>query len=237
MKTKRIVIKIGSSSITNNGKLNLGVVRSVARQASLLYKLGVEILIVSSGAVACGRTVLSLRKTKPSSQVAAIYGQNLLLGAWSRAFERYNINVGQVLISEEDLKSPNTPLVGGLKHGIQIVNANDAVNDEEMKAFFLSSDNDKLSGHIAKFIKADTLILLTNVNGVLNSDGKVITKLEQNAKIHFGEKSSVGTGGMNSKVLVGFESANNGIQTIIANAHKKDVILEIVSGKQVGTKF
>ena len=204
----------------------------------MLYRLGVEIVIVSSGAVACGRNILSLKKTKSSSQIAAIYGQNVLLNSWSQAFRKFNIHVGQVLISEEDLKNPNTPfLVGGLKHGIQIVNANDAVNDEEMKAFFLSSDNDKLSGHIAQFINADTLILLTNVDGVLNNDEKVINKLEKSAKIHFRAKSSVGTGGMQSKVLVGFESAKNGIQTIIANANKKDIILEIISGKQTGTRF
>ncbi len=233
---KRIVIKIGSSSITKNGALDKRTINSIAQQVSLLYKLGAEIVIVSSGAVACGRNILSL-KSKSSSQIAAIYGQNLLLNSWSQAFEKFNVHVGQVLISEKDLKNPNTPLVGGLKHGIQIVNANDAVNDEEMKAFFLSSDNDKLSGHIAKFIKADMLILLTNVNGVLNKEGKVIKKLEKNAKVYFGAKSLVGTGGMYSKVLVGFESARKGIQTIIANAHKKNVILEIISGKQIGTKF
>lgn len=233
---KRIVIKIGSSSITKNGSLNLRVLHSIASQVALLFQLGIEIVIVSSGAVACGRRVLKINK-KTSSQVAAIYGQNLLLNAWSKAFEKYHISVGQVLISEADLKNSSTPLVKGLKHGIQIINANDAVNNEEMKAFFLSSDNDKLSGHIAQFIKADTLILLTNVNGVLNNDGKVIKKMEKSSKVHFRAKSSVGTGGMYSKVLVGFESAKKGIQTIIANAHKKDVILEIISGKQIGTKF
>lgn len=234
---KRIVIKIGSSSITKNGILDMRTINSIARQVSLLYRLGAEIVIVSSGAVACGRNILSLKDTKSSSQIAAIYGQNVLLNSWSQAFRKFNVNVGQVLISEEDLKNPNTPLVGGLKHGIQIVNANDAVNDEEMKAFFLSSDNDKLSGHIAQFIKADTLILLTNVDGVLNHEGKVIKKLEKSSKIHFRAKSSVGTGGMYSKVLVGFESAKNGIQTIIANANKKNIILEIISGKQTGTRF
>ena len=233
---KRIVIKIGSSSITKNGALNVRVMRSIAYQTALLYKLGAEIVIVSSGAVACGRRILKINK-RTSSQVAAIYGQNLLLNSWSKAFEKHHISVGQVLISEEDLKNSNTPLVKGLKHGVQIINANDAVNDEEMKAYFLSSDNDKLSGHIAQFIKADTLILLTNVNGVLDKDGKVISTLKNNSTIHFNGKSSLGTGGMSSKVSVGYESTRKGIQTFIANANKKDVILEIISGKQIGTSF
>ena len=234
---KRIVIKVGSSSITKKGVLDKRIIASIARQVSLLYRLGAEVIIVSSGAVACGRNILSLRKTKSSSQIAAIYGQNLLINSWSRAFGKFNIHVGQVLISEKDLKSPNTPLVGGLKYGIQIVNANDAVNDEEMKAYFLSSDNDKLSGHIAKFIKADILILLTNVDGVLDDQGKVIQMLKKSNKIDFSSKKAEGTGGMSSKVSVGFESTQKGIQTIIANAHKKNVILEIISGKQIGTRF
>ncbi len=234
---KRIVIKIGSSSITKNGTLDKRVINSMAKQVALLFRLGVEIVIVSSGAVACGRNILSLRKTKSSSQIAAIYGQNLLLNAWSQAFDKYNMQIGQVLISEADLKSSSTPLIKGLKHGIQIINANDAVNDEEMKAYFLSSDNDKLSVHIARFIQADTLILLTNVDGVLDTNGKVISKLTKNSKLLFGEKSSTGTGGMSSKVNVGFESAREGIQTFIANANTKDIILKILMGKQIGTTF
>lgn len=233
---KRIVIKIGSSSITKNGSLNVRVMNSIARQVALLYQLGVEIVIVSSGAVACGRKLLSTKK-KSSSQVAAIYGQSILLNEWGKVFEKYHINVGQVLISEEDLKNSNTPIVKGLKHGIQILNANDAVNNEEMKAYFLSSDNDRLSGHIAQFIGADTLILLTNVDGVLGGDGKVIKKLETNSNVHFNKKSTLGTGGMSSKVNVGLETTEKGIKTFIANANKKDVILEIISGKQIGTTF
>jgi glutamate 5-kinase len=233
---KRIVIKIGSSSITKNGSLNMRVMHSIASQVSLLFKLGVKIVIVSSGAVACGRKILNTNR-KMSSQVAAIYGQNLLLNTWSKVFEKYSVHVGQVLISESDLKSSSTPLVMGLKHGIQIINANDAVNDEEMKAFYLSSDNDKLSGHIAEFIGATMLILLTNVDGVLGSDGKVITKLERDSQLLFGKKSSVGTGGMSSKVNVGYDSTKKGIKTIIANANRKDVILQVVTGSNIGTTF
>jgi glutamate 5-kinase len=233
---KRIVIKIGSSSITKNGTLNMKVMHSIASQVSLLFKLGVEVVIVSSGAVACGRKILNTNR-KMSSQVAAIYGQNLLLNTWSKVFEKYSVHVGQVLISESDLKSSSTPLVMGLKHGIQIINANDAVNDEEMKAFYLSSDNDKLSGYIAEFIGATMLILLTNVDGVLGSDGKVITKLERDSQLLFGKKSSVGTGGMSSKVNVGYDSTKKGIKTIIANANRKDVILQVVTGSNIGTTF
>lgn len=212
------------------------VMHSIASQVSLLFKLGVKIVIVSSGAVACGRKILNTNR-KMSNQVAAIYGQNLLLNAWSKVFEKYNVTVGQVLISESNLKISSTPLVKGLKHGIQIINANDAVNDEEMKAFYLSSDNDKLSGHIARFIKANILILLTNVDGVLNEEGKVINKLESNYNVRFGKKSSAGTGGMSSKVTVGFESTQKGITTFIANANTKDIILKILTGKQIGTTF
>jgi len=237
MKSKRIVIKIGSSSLTTNGTLNIKMMNSLARQVALLYNLGVEIVIVSSGAVACGRAALTLKKTKYSSQVAAIYGQNLLMNQWSSVFHKHNVHVGQVLLSESDLQSPNTPLVKGLKHGVQIINANDAVNDSEMKAFFVSSDNDKLSGHIAEFIKADTLILLTDVDGVWDDKRKVIRTLKQSNKVKMFAKSSAGTGGIQSKINVGFNSTKKGVKTVIANAHAKNVVLDILMGKQIGTVF
>ena len=234
---KRIVIKIGSSSITTDGALNMKVINSVAYQVSLIYKLGLEIVIVSSGAVACGKNKLQLKKNVSSSQIAAIYGQNHLISAWSKAFEKFNVNVGQVLISEKDLKNRSTPIIRGLRHGIQIINANDAVNDEEMKAFFLSSDNDKLAGHIAQFIGANTLILLTDVEGVLDVSRKVIREFGRKNQAGLFGKSKVGTGGIESKINVGLKSTRKGIETFIANAHKKDVILKILAGTKIGTKF
>ena len=125
----------------------------------------------------------------------------------------------------------------GLKYGIQIINANDAINDEEMKSFYLSSDNDKLSGHIAEFIKADMLILLTNVEGVLDEDGRIIRIYNKKSKIKLGDKSSLGTGGMLSKVNVGLNITKKGVKAIIANANSKDVIIKCLTEKTIGTTF
>lgn len=237
--SRRMIVKIGSSSITKNGSpLNKEFMRNIAQQCFQLYNSGVEITIVSSGAVATGKKLLSVTEDDIiHDQVAAIYGQSLLMDAWKDVFESHNIHVGQVLISEDDLQKPNTPIVAGLKHGIQIINANDAVNDVEMKAYFLSADNDKLAGHVAQFINADTLLLLTDVDGVLDNKGNLIRELHQNYEITLFGKSDVGTGGMSSKVTVGIEASNSGIRTVIANAYEDDVILEVARGQQIGTSF
>ena len=237
--SKRMIIKIGSSSITKNGDpLNLEFMSNIAQQCAQLYKAGVEIAIVSSGAVATGKKILQTTENDIiHDQVAAIYGQSILMDAWKDVFGKENINVGQVLISEDDLSKPNTPLVEGLKHGIQIINANDAVNDIEMKAYFLSSDNDKLAGHVAKFIQADTLLLLTDVDGVLDKNGIAISELHPGQELNLTGKSDAGTGGMVSKVAVGFESSQHNIRTIIANAYEQDVILKVAREKKIGTKF
>lgn len=159
------------------------------------------------------------------------------MDAWNEGFRPYGIHVGQVLFSEEDLSKPNTPILLGMKHGIQIINANDATNDIEMKAFLKSADNDRLAGHVADFVKADTLLILTDVEGVLDSNGNVIRHMQSGVEIDFMGKSKTGTGGMQSKVTVGLESHQKGIRTIIANAHENDVILKAAKGISVGTLF
>ena len=124
-----------------------------------------------------------------------------------------------------------------MKHGIQIINANDATNDVEMKAFLKSADNDKLAGHVAKFVKADTLLLLTDTDGVIDSNGNVIQEMKQGTEVSLLGKSGVGTGGMISKVDVAFDCTRAGIRTVIANASEKDVILNLAQGKKTGTLF
>lgn len=237
--TRRMVVKIGSSSITKNGNpLNRDFMNNIGLQCGILYDAGIEIALVSSGAVACGKEILKYRMDDLiHDQVAAIYGQVHLVDAWDDTFRPFGVPVGQVLFSEDDLSKPNTPLVKALKYGIQIVNANDAINDSEMKQYFLSSDNDKLAGHVARFMKADTLLLLTDVDGVLDQEGNVIQRIYPGQELFLNGKSDKGTGGMQSKVDVGFESSKRGIRTIIANAHAKDVILDVAKGKQVGTTF
>lgn len=237
--SKRMVIKIGSSSLTRDGNpLNIELIQKLADQVATLYKSGVEVVIVSSGAVASGKEILKTTKDDLiNDQIAAIYGQNYLMDAWNKAFAKHQIPVGQVLFSEDDLKKPNTPIIMGMKHGIQIINANDAINDSEMKEYLLSSDNDKLSGHIAKFVNADTLLLLTDVNGVIDNNGNVISEMYPGVEVSLLGKSSVGTGGMNSKVNVGFDCAQNNIRTVIASANQPEVILKVARGEQIGTSF
>lgn len=237
--TKRMIVKIGSASLTRDGNpLNIKLIEDVANQTAALFESGVEVAIVSSGSVASGKEILKNTKDDViNDQIAAIYGQSYLMDKWRKAFSIHEIPVGQVLFSEDDLGRPNTPILLGMKHGIQIINANDAVNDFEMKEYFLSSDNDKLSGHIAKFVNADTLLLLTDVNGVINSDGEVVSEMYPGIEVSLLGKSGVGTGGMNSKVNVGFDCSKNNIRTVIANARQREVILKAARGEKIGTTF
>ncbi len=237
--SKRMVVKIGSSSISRGGNpLNKEFVGNIAKQASTLFRARVEIALVSSGSVVSGKRILDLSEDDVlQDQIAAIYGQNYLMDIWNEEFKPFNIPVGQVLFSEEDLQKPNTPILFGMKHGIQIINANDATNDVEMKAFLKSADNDKLAGHVAKFVKADTLLLLTDTDGVIDSNGNVIQEMKQGTEVSLLGKSGVGTGGMISKVDVAFDCTRAGIRTVIANASEKDVILNLAQGKKIGTLF
>lgn len=239
--TKRLIVKIGSSTITEDGDpLNRDFMDNIAVQVSELLRGGVEVAIVSSGAVACGRKILGdIGATTLDNQVAAVYGQPALIAQWTIAFSKHGINVGQELLTDQNLKSSKLVLEKSLKRGVVIINANDAVNDEEMKQFAISADNDKLAGYVADLINADTLILLTDVDGVLDEGGKVMETIvsNENAEIVFRDKSAVGTGGMESKVEIAKEIANSGKIAFIANGKTPNVLLRIARGETLGTRI
>ncbi len=240
LKSKRMVVKIGSSSIAKRGQpLNESVMDSIASQTSNLYRKGVEIALVSSGAVICGENALKEdSKDIFDSQEAAIYGQPILISKWVKCFEKYGVLAGQILFSEEDLPKPNTPIIRAMKRGIPIVNANDAINNHEMKQYYLSSDNDQLALHISRFVDADTLLLLTDVEGVFDQDGKIITLLDDNHLkiLTFGDNSNEGTGGMKSKINVGLNAARDGKRVIISKASNTDVLIKAALGISTGTE-
>lgn len=237
--TSRLVVKIGSNVITEGSTkenpLNTELIDDIARQCSHLYKSGVEVVIVSSGAVACGRKLLSIEEHDiRDRQVEAVYGQPTLIGTWVEAFRKYGVVAGQALITENDLDEAKRVLRKSLKSGVVIVNWNDAVNTDEMRAFMRLADNDNSAAEVADAIEADTLLIVTDVEGVLDSSGRLI---EDGSSINkdnvFFQGSDKGTGGMSTKVEVLKDSTTRGIRGVIAGAKRQDFILEIAKGNNV----
>lgn len=237
---RKVVVKIGSSTITKDGDpLNRDFMDSIAVQVSELFRSGVEVALVSSGAVVCGRKILGgIETTTLDNQVAAVYGQPELIAQWKTSFSKYGVNIGQVLLTDQNLKNSKLVLERSLKRGVVIINANDAVNDEEMRQFAIFADNDRLAGYVANLINSDTLILLTDVEGVLDESGQLLEYVDRLEDIESAiQNSGTGIGGMWSKCLVAKQAARDGKRTIIANGRNHGAITRIARGHQVGTRF
>ncbi len=240
--TRRIVIKIGTSTITaGKDQPDLEFMGDVARQATALFSDGVDVIIVSSGAVASGKRGDFPRRDITDKQVEAVYGQPKLMAKWHQAFEIHGIEVGQVLFTDIDLKekaeNAREVLKRALKRGVVIINYNDAVADEEMQKVEKSVDNDKLAGEVAKLIDADTLLILTDVDGVMDGGEliPVVDRLEDIEDLAHG--GGTGTGGARSKWIEAKEVAKDGKKSIIANGRAENIILNVTKGQNVGTRF
>lgn len=241
---ERPIIKIGSSTITTGEKgsemLDVDFMESMAYQVSTLYNAGIRPYIVSSGAVACGRPFIpDFDGSLESKQEAAALGQVKLMSEWDRQFAKFGINVYQLLLTEYSL--PKAKILSRMRHGIPIVNANDPVNDYEMKQLLDSADNDKLAGIVAQSIQADMVFLLTDVEAVRNIHGSNISTIYSTIQyediITFNGKSCVGTGGMESKHSVALNLARNNIPAVICNGRRPNLLLDIANGKSVGTYY
>ena len=167
--SRRIVIKIGTSTITGGeNRPDYAFMTDVARQVAELLNDGVDVVIVSSGAVASGKREGFERRDIADKQVEAVFGQSRLMGQWTRAFEEHGIDdVGQILYTDVDLHertdSAREVLNRALRRGVVIVNYNDGVSDEEMRKVERSTDNDVLAQQVATLIDADTLLFLNRI--------------------------------------------------------------------------
>ncbi|OSS41893.1 Glutamate 5-kinase / RNA-binding C-terminal domain PUA [Desulfurella amilsii] len=244
-KYNRIVIKVGSAIITNNYDIDEDKINQIAQDVYYLNKQNKEVLIVSSGAVACGMKVLNIKK-KPDSiplrQALASIGQPYLMSIYAKAFARYSINTSQVLISIEDilsrkrfLNAKNTfEALFGLKV-VPIVNENDSVAIKEL----MFGDNDSLSSHILNLIEGNLLIILTDVDGVYNKDPKlykdstlieIVTQEETWLKSLKG-KSKLGEGGISSKIKSAFIASQGGKTAVITNGKRQNPIKSLIFDK------
>lgn len=253
---KKIVVKIGSSSLTHpqTGHLNLSKIEKLVRVLCDLRNSGKDVVLVSSGAIAVGRKTLAL-ESKPTKleqkQACAAVGQGYLIMTYQKIFGEYNQTVAQVLMTkytmlkETSRQNAKNTFDELLRMGvIPIVNENDTVSTDEIQF----GDNDKLSAIVASLIGADLLILLSDIDGLYsddpnsNPDAKFIeyvpvidSKLTSMGKDS--SKSNVGTGGMAAKIIAARIATDSGADMVIANGNDVMNVLRIIDGKPVGTYF
>ena len=176
-----------------------------------------------------------LRNVAQDRQVEALYGQPTLIGTWVAAFRKYGVTAGQALITEHDLAEAKKVLQKSLQFGVVIVNINDAVSREEIDELLDLADNDRTAEEIADAVKADTVLMLTDVDGVLDANNKLIEDgFQVKDGSDFFEGSEKGTGGMRTKVERLRSLANRGVKGVIARATHENVVLEVARGNTEG---
>ncbi|MEI7656554.1 MAG: glutamate 5-kinase [Phycisphaerae bacterium] len=248
----RLVVKIGSAVIAPDGVPSEEAFHSLARQFAAIRARGISLAVVSSGAVASGFRPLGFDRppaTVALKQAAAAVGQPLLMQAWSRALGVHGVTAAQVLFTAEDLGdrarylNARRTMAELIDRGVlPIINENDTVSYEEIRF----GDNDMLSALAADVLSADALIILSKATGLYEhgDPSRVIPTVAtdpsrgDDVATHVrDERSSVGTGGMASKLAASMMSARWGIPTIVAGGHVPEVLTSVLSGEVVGTLF
>ena len=256
-KYHRIVAKFGTSLLTGGSDhLNQDIMSNLVAQVAQLHQQGLEILVVSSGAIALGRYKLGLTKELrgiPFKQVMASVGQGRLMHAYEQLFSRHDITVAQALLAKADLSdrtgylnARNTLLALLELRVLCIVNENDVVAvDEIQEAKF--GDNDNLSAMVANLIDADLLLILADTAGLYTADphrspdARLISQVEridlEIERLAADTPSRLGTGGMITKIEAAKLATASGVTVVIADGREPDIILKLVAGETIGTRF
>ena len=253
-KAKRIVIKVGTSTITYaNGKRNFSQIDRLAREISDLQNQGKEMILVTSGAVAVGVDRMGLPgkpKTIPGKQAAAAVGQGVLMHTYEKFFADYGQIVAQVLITKTEAidrhrytNTRNTFMELMRQRVIPIVNENDVVALDELKI----GDNDNMSALVAGIVDADLVIILSDVDGLYTANpqthpdavivpevAEITPEIEASAG---GVGSARGTGGMATKIQAAKAAKSSGIHLVIASGTEKNAITRVLQGEELGTLF
>ncbi len=243
---KRIVIKVGSNVLTRtDGKLDVTRMSAIVDQVAWLRRHGYEVILVSSGAVACGRRELQVEHELDSVEQRQLYsalGQVKLVGLYYDLFREYGIHVGQVLTMKENFepgeqyRNQRACMTVMLENDVlPIVNENDTVSVTEL----MFTDNDELSGLIAQMMQAGTLILLSNIDGIYdghpdNPASHLIPQVEPGCDLSQyikEEKSAFGRGGMHSKYTTATRVQQAGIRVIIANGERDNILIDLMEHK------
>ncbi|MGE5612403.1 MAG: glutamate 5-kinase [Bacillota bacterium] len=247
---RSIVVKLGTQLLSDSQKrLDTAFLKEMAGQVVKLRERGIHVTIVSSGAVGAGLAELKLSK-RPTSlgqlQAVAAVGQRRLMDAWGEAFDVYRLPVAQVLLTREDIDNRTRFLnlrntISAIQDlgAVPIINENDTVStDEIVKITF--GDNDILAALVTEALGADLLVLLTVVDGLLDRASKpvrLVNSIEQAQALVRTEKSSLGKGGMDSKLRAANMVTECGEAMIVANGRSKGVLLSILNFEMVGTLF
>ena len=256
---KRITVKVGTSTLTHqNGALNLRQIELLVRVLSDLKNKGHDVILVTSGAIAVGVQKLRMPerpKELALKQAAAAVGQCELMHLYDKFFAEYNVPVGQILMTKEDVQRENirenllNTLHAILGLGvIPVINENDSVSHEEIQCRDnIFGDNDTLSAIVAEMCQADLLILLSDIDGLYDSDprqnpgAKLVSRVEklddEIRKSAMGAGSSRGTGGMITKLKAAEICMDAGIDMIITNGANPEILYDIMEDKAVGTLF
>lgn len=253
MEKKRIVVKVGTSTLTHKtGKTNIARISDLVNVLADLHNMGHEIILVSSGAIAIGTSRLGL-KSKPDTimgkQAAAAVGQGELMFLYDKFFGEYDVVVSQLLFTYDALEnSDNKEHLTNtfnqlLKYGsIPVVNENDSVSIEEL----LNGDNDCLSATVAELIGADMLILLTDTDGLYDGNPSenpearlidIVEEITEEIEAFAGGAGKRGTGGFMTKVKAAKIATSAGIPVVVMNGADPKRIYDVLNGENVGTKF
>jgi len=254
---RRVIAKLGTSLLTDGSdRLNESVMSRLVAQVAQLHRQGMELVIVSSGAIAAGRHKLGLTKKArgiPFKQVLASVGQSRLMNVYERLFARHDITVAQALLTRADLtdragylNARNTLLALLELRVVCIVNENDVVAvDEIQEARF--GDNDNLSAMVANLVDADLLLLLTDITGLYTADPHrnpeaslipQVDRIDSEIESLVGDSAdNLGTGGMVTKIEAAKLATSCGITVVIADGREPDVIVRLAAGEAIGTRF
>lgn len=250
----RIVVKVGTSTLAHaGGLLNIRRVEELCKVLSDLKNAGNDVILVTSGAIGMGTGKLQL-KSKPTDiagkQAAAAVGQCELMYTYDKLFSEYNHTVAQLLMTGDDFDHADrySNFINTMNKllefsALPIINENDTVSTDEIKV----GDNDTLSAMVAVSVNADLLILLSDIDGLFTSDPhkdpdatliSVVSEINNEIRsLAGGEGSSLGTGGMKTKIRAAEICTAKGCDMVIANGDKPSVLYDIVDGKSVGTRF
>lgn len=249
-----MVVKVGTSTLTQGtSKLSRRYMLELVQQLVQLQAKGIEVVLVSSGAMAAGRELLNfptVDRSLPAKQMFSSVGQVKLMQMWSELFAIYEMNVGQVLLTRNDLSNRKRYLNARdtlhclLKHKVlPIINENDTVATQEIRV----GDNDNLAALVANLIESEVVVLLTDQEGLFTADPRsnkdatlipIVSKIDESIfALAGGSSTSLGTGGMTTKIEAARIASQSGTRTIIASSARPNVLIDLAEGKEIGTLF
>jgi glutamate 5-kinase len=241
-----VVVKVGTNVLSDrSGKLDHRRIETICAQVHALRGRGLKVAVVSSGAIGAGMAELGMKKrptTLPELQAAAAVGQSHLILAYDEVFRKHGYHAGQVLLTREDVNdrvrylNARNAIHAILAHGaVPVINENDTISVDEITF----GDNDYLAATVTNLLRADLLVLLTSVEGLLTPLGEVVPLVEAEDEKAKGysreEKSPLGKGGMSSKLEAADIARASGEMVVIASGLRDNVLVEIIEGRPVGT--